>query len=169
MKERWQKQWEKERTGGEKNNHHISDFGTLAKLFILGKHCHEKCEHWWDNRESYITLYEEEARKLIESLNGFNLKLDLIDWLRNKSGSKSYQAIFNYLRQTHLCDAPSIPAGGANSPIRCLSTAKKKEQQASPALLGAGSWTTTTKAVLVEIITYFILVDMVFVFPLVLP
>lgn len=100
MKERWQKQREKERTGRRRKK--IS--AHWAKLFVLGKHCNEKCEYWWDNRECYITLYEEEARKLIESLNGFNLKLDLIDWLRNKSGSKSYQAIFNYLGQTHLCD-----------------------------------------------------------------
>lgn len=100
MKERWQKQREKERTGRRRKK--IS--AHWAKLFVLGKHCNEKCEYWWDNRECYITLYEEEARKLIESLNGFNLKLDFIDWLRNKSGSKSYQAIFNYLGQTHLCD-----------------------------------------------------------------
>lgn len=106
MKERWQKQWEKERTGRRRKKTIITSqiSARWAKLFILGKHCNEKCEYWWDNRECYITLYEEEARKLIESLNGFILKLDLIDLLRNKSGSKSYQAIFNYLRQTHLYD-----------------------------------------------------------------
>lgn len=75
MKERWQKQREKERTGRRRKK--IS--AHWAKLFVLGKHCNEKCEYWWDNRECYITLYEEEARKLIESLNGFNLKLDFID------------------------------------------------------------------------------------------
>lgn len=127
MKERWQKQWEKERTGwwiykiqrklekwklqdgGEKKQSSHLRFrhtGLNGTLFILGKHCNEKCEYWWDNRECYITLYEEEARQLIESLNWFKLKLDLNDLLRNKWGSKSYQAIFNCLRQTHLYDIP---------------------------------------------------------------
>lgn len=113
MKERWQKQWEEDRKGqwlyniqwtvGEMRS--TGRNGRRLYLDTLAAHI----THISDCSREQETIcllhcqkYVMERRQLIKKLDDMKVKLDLFDLFCVSSISESYQAVFWFLRQTHL-------------------------------------------------------------------
>lgn len=132
MRERWQKRWEEERTGRwfysiqrktgdmrrtERNRREetiisrlrFGHTGLNSTLFIIGKHqtgrcCYCEVKETIEHVLLYCQNYIEERRQLIYNLGRNQTKLDIKDLLQRNSGSKSYSALFQFLKRTRVYD-----------------------------------------------------------------
>lgn len=130
MRARWQKQWEEERkgrwlykiqrrVGGMRNagrtrreeviisRLRFGHTGLNGTLFLIVKHSTGKCDYCGvEETVEHVMLqcqrYQVERRQLVHNLSNLKIKLDLVELLQKESGSKSYQALFLFLKEGNL-------------------------------------------------------------------
>ncbi|XP_035984330.1 uncharacterized protein LOC118557933 [Fundulus heteroclitus] len=128
-KDRWQKLWDEERKGRwlykiqkrigqmritERNRREeiiisrlrMGHTGLNRSLFLIGKHQTGKCDCGEDETVEHVILncnkYWIQRNRLTSKLSNMKIKLDIVDLLRKESGSRGYQVIFEFLKQSRL-------------------------------------------------------------------